>query len=265
LLILGVLVIAGVAILVRRPSFSMIGHQRPYKWDQFVIPRMEFTQEPVSNVVKAVNDAVRAASRGTVEQAVMLDATPASVRKFAPNPEIDRRMDAMISVFRQHEQEMLRNGANGYESAFFTGQMGGGHSLGCTFQELVTATGLGYEERADGISVWREPRYFECRAYRISNGLLNLMEQKRRANHLHVDAEPIVSALAQATGIHSWSITVPDGPNSWHDETRFDKVFQPLPDLGLILALGTPEEHATAEARLKASGLWADVAAEMER
>ena len=225
---------------------------------------MRFSQEPVLNVVKAVNEAVRTASRGTVEQAVVLDSTPDAIRKFAPTKEIDSKMDALILVFRQYQQQLAKRGASGYESAPYTGEMGGGHSLGCTFQDLATQTGLNYEERNDAIHLGRAPS-LECHAYRISKGLLALMEQKRQANDLHVDAEPIVSALAQATGIHSWSINVPDGPTSSHGEICFDKVFQHLPDLGIILALGTPEEHAGAEARLKASGLWEDLAVELNR
>jgi hypothetical protein len=49
---------------------------------------------------------------------------------------------------------------------------------------------------------------------------------------------------------------LPEGPNSWGGEFRYDKVFKYIPDLNVILALTTPEEHAEAEKRLKASGLW---------
>src|SRR5258708_6724688 len=62
-----------------------------------------------------------------------------------------------------------------------------------------------------------------------------------------------------AAEIHSWSVMVPDGPNSATGEFRLNKVFWHLPDAGLILALATPEEHSNAVTRLKAEGLWEDI------
>ena len=107
----------------------------------------------------------------------------------------------------------------------------------------------------------REPHELECRVYGVSEALVAVMEQKRKANDLHVDAEPIVSALAQVAEIHSWSVMVPDGPNSATSEFRFDKVFRYLPATKVILALATPDEHSNAVVRLKAQGVWHEVPA----
>jgi hypothetical protein len=265
LLALGAVLLAGAGVWLFRSGASRIAHQRPYKWDQYPVPRLRFTNEPIVNVISNVNDAVRVLSKGAVQQVILLDTTPVRISKFAPNPGIEQQMEDMIRVFRQHEEEMRKKGADGFETGIYTGGIGGGHSLGCVLQELAMGAGLGYEEKEDGIHIRRDPQEFECRAYKISDRLVSWMEQKRKANDLHVDAEPIVSAFAQATGIHSWTIMVPDGPNSSTGEFRFDKVFRHLPDAGIILALATPEEHSNALARLKADGLWADVAVETRR
>jgi hypothetical protein len=248
-------------IWFRGPSSPRIAHQRPYKWDQYLIPEIRFTNEPISNVVSSINHSVWVLSKRLVERVILLDTTPIQISKFTARPDIERQMDEMILAFRRHEDEIIRRGARGYESGHYSGRMGGGHSLGCTFQELAEELGLSYEEREDGIHMRRDPHELECRAYSISKGLAAVMEQKRRANDLHVDAEPIVSAFAQATQIHSWTVDVPDGPNSYVGEFRFDKVFRHLPDAELILALAVPAEHAEAVKRLKAEGLWEDVAA----
>jgi hypothetical protein len=55
------LLIVLVGVLAIRSSIPKVAHQRPYKWDAFVLPMMNFTSEPIVNVVKAVNDAVRTA------------------------------------------------------------------------------------------------------------------------------------------------------------------------------------------------------------
>ena len=261
IVVAGLLICCVVGLLWARRA-NAVAHQRPYKWDQFPIPLIQFTQEPLSNVFSRVNDAVKQASHGAVQQVVIFDNTPVQITKFAPSEEIEEQMDDMISAFRAHEKERAGKGTDLYENGTYSGLMGGGHSLGCTLQMLASGSELGYEEREDGVHIWPEPRHFECRAYKVTDGLRSLMEAKRRANDLHVDAEPIVSAFAQATSIHSWSVWVPDGPNSLSSEYRFNKVFRHLKDSALILALATPEEHKEAESKLKSAGLWADVSAE---
>jgi hypothetical protein len=256
LTVLLTLVVGVLAIRWLRPK---VIHQRPYKWDAFVLPMMNFTNEPIVNVVKAVNDAVRKASGGTVETAVHLDSTPAPVKKFAPNAEVDGEMDRMIAAFREYEASMLKRGANGFESAPYSGPMGGGHSLGCTFQMCVQPSGLGYAEQPDAIHLWRQPRTLECRAYSITPPLVARIEPERKSNSYLVDAEPVVSVFAHATGSFEWTLMVPDGLNQWVGEERIDKIFRHLAGQNLILAIGTPEEHSEAESRLKTAGLWQDL------
>ena len=50
LTVLLTLVVGVLAIRWLRPK---VIHQRPYKWDAFVLPMMNFTNEPIVNVVKA--------------------------------------------------------------------------------------------------------------------------------------------------------------------------------------------------------------------
>lgn len=256
--IVGIAVIAISRFSANRPRIET---RPPDPGDQLIIPMMRFSDSPASNVVAAVNDAVRLKSRGVVVLYIKLDTTPAPIRKFASNIDIDRRMDLMIATYRRHEERMVEMRALGYENTPYSGQIGGPNSLALRYsiREMANTTDLMYEERGDGIYMWRKPRHLECRGYRISRALLNLVEQKRHANDLHVAVEPVVSTFAQATGINSHRFTIPVSPNAWRGELHFDKVFQYLPDLGLVLVIGTPDEHTKAQARLKSSGLWADL------
>lgn len=260
-LVCGLVILAWLGLFHHRFGISRIAHQRPYKWDQYLVPEKRFTDEPISNVVRYVNETVRCLSTGAVPQAVLLDITPSRISKFPPSPEIERQMDEMISAFRQHEEELKKKGAEGFETGLYTGVVGGGHSLGCILSDLASDAGLGYEEKPDGIHMRREPHELECRSYGISKALVALMEQKRKANDLHVDAEPIVSTLAQAAEIHSWSVMVTDGANSATGEFRFDKVFRHLLEPDVILALAKPEEHSNAVVRLRSEGLWQNIGA----
>src|SRR5215831_11486348 len=126
ILVAGLLICCAVGLLWAR-KVNAVAHQRPYKWDQFAIPRIQFTQEPLSNVFSRLNEAVKQASHGSIQQVVIFDSTPVQITKFALSKEIDEQMDDMISAFRAHEKEMAGKGTDLYENGAYSGLMGGGH------------------------------------------------------------------------------------------------------------------------------------------
>ena len=232
--------------------FHPVAHQRPYVWDKYTFPPLRFENEPWTKVIPEINAAMAKASKGKVTEAINLDTTPTQIVKVNCGPELDAEADALIADYRKHEQTLFEEGARGFESTpCSTLHIGGGHSIGCTLMAAVPFSGLGYEERPDAIHVSRLPKILECRPYPVTDALRELMEVNRKANKLHVDAEPIVSALITATGIHSWSFFRPSGRNGSTSDFCYDKVFRHLPQSGIILALATPEEHAEASEKLK--------------
>lgn len=253
--LVALLLLAAVAVGI---AHHLAIQHRPV-WERYTLPRMEFQQQPMTTVAATINAAAQKASGGAVTRVVILDATPAPIERVAPDDELSHEMDRLIGDFRRHEQELIQKGASGYETMPYTGTVGGDIPLRCFAEEVEMLNGLEVRTGADAIRLSRRPARFECRAYRVSDGLRTFMEQERAANDLHVDAEPIVSAFATASGIHEWSVMVPAGPNGWVGEFRFDKVFRHLPERGVILAIATPEEHSGAKTRLRASGCWADV------
>lgn len=251
----------------RRSTLTLprgVGHQLPYKWDSYVRPDLQFTMEPMSNVIASVNAVIHKVSGGAVPEAVKLDTTPTRIVKVNSNASLDAHIDQLIADFREHEKEMNRRGAEGFEGTPFTGDLDGRHSLWCTLVGPSNG-GLHWEAKEDALYVSRMPREMECRPYRVTDELLARMRQQRSEGNYMVDADPVVSALIIETGIHSWSIMLPEGPNSWTGEFRYDKVFRNIPELNTILALTTRDEHAEAEKRLKASGLWGDLRIEDRR
>jgi len=263
---IGILVLAGLCAWVWSYAKSMrltgrgVAHQLPYKWDSYVRPDLQFTLEPMSNVIAKLNAVIRNVSSNAVPEAVKLDTTPTKIVKVGSNPSIDPYMNQLIADFRENEKEMSGRGAEGFESTPFTGSLDGHHSLWCTLAGPDNG-GLEWEAKHDALHVSRMPRLMECRVYRVTDGLVERMRQQRSKGEYKVDAEPLVSALIYETDIHSWSIMVPEGPNAWSGEFRYDKVFKYVPSLKVILALATPEEHASSEKRLKESGLWTDIQA----
>lgn len=254
--LLGVIVFGGLlltAVIYRK--LHPITHQLPYKWDSYVRPDLQFTMEPMSNVITKVNSVIRDVSGGAVPEAIKLDTTPTRILKINSDASLDPYMDQLIADYRENEKEMNRCGTIGFENTPFTGDLDGHHSLWCTLVGTNNG-GLNWEAKKDALHVSRMPCEMECRAYRVTSALTELMETNRKANYLHVGCEPIVSALIDATGIYSWSIMVPDGPNSWKGEFRYDQVFLYIPEAGVILALTTPEEHAKAQERLANPASW---------
>lgn len=218
-------------------------------------PDQHFTMEPMSNVIVKMNRLIRELSKNAVPEAIKLDTTPTSIIKVHANQSLDRYMNQLIADYRENEIELNAQGAEGFEGTPFTGYLEGHHSLWCT---LVGSRegGLHWEAKEDALHVSRMPRMMECRPYYVADTLFVRMKQQRSENRYKVDAEPIVSAFIEETGICSWSVMLPNGSQGMISDTRFEKVFKYVPELKLILALATPEEHAEAQKRLRASGLW---------
>jgi hypothetical protein len=231
-----------------------IAYQLPYKWDSYVRPDLQFSIEPMSHVIAKVNSVIRDVTKGAVPEAIKLDATPTRILKVGSNASLDPYMDQLIADYRENEKEMSRRGARGFESAPFTGHVLGHVTLWWLAEQ--DEGGLIWEAKEDALHASRRPHEMECRVYPVTDALNELMEENRRTNNYKVDCEPHVSALINATGIYSWSIEVPTGPHSWISEFRYTKVFRYVPEAGVILALATPEEHATAQERLRNPASW---------
>ncbi|MCP5488170.1 MAG: hypothetical protein H7A43_05930 [Verrucomicrobia bacterium] len=236
-----------------------IAHQLPYKWDSYVRPDLQFEMEPMTNVVAMVNAAIREASDGALPEAITVDSTPTQIIKVNSIPQLDVHMDRLIADFRLHEEEMKRRGAEGFESAPFTGWLGGHHSLWCSLVGPNMA-GLHWEPRADALHVSRSPRAMECRAYGVGDELIRTTEEwiAEGRTHAEHDWDPVCFVFVKMAGMRSWSIMVPSGPNSASGEFRLSKVTRYLPDRKVILALETPVRHKEAEALLKQKGLWVE-------
>lgn len=234
-----------------------IAHQRPYRWDQYYIGELHFKEEPMINVVAAVNQAVAKASHGAVTQAVIFDVTPATVTKFASDPAIEAQMDGFIADFRKSEQELLKQHPYGYETAPCTGEVGGHHSIGCPLTEFAGSLEIGYEERADAIHMSRSTQQLECRAYAMRSDLAGAVDQRLKTFPCPPDGESFLTNLCYAASLTVGNYMKPTGPREAEGENRFGDVVKYLPESNLLLVIGTPEEQTQTESRLAEAGLLA--------
>lgn len=237
-----------------------VHHQLPYKWDSYVQRDLEFEMEPMSNVIKAVNDAISETSGGQVPEAIKLDATPTRIVKVNSDQTLNEHMDQLIAEFRENEKEMLRKGARGFESTPYTGVIHGNHSLGCTLV-MMGSDGLQWKPKEDALHVCRFPSEMECRAYRVNDVLIRTTEDwiAKGRTHAEPDWDPVCFVFVKMAKMQSWSIMVPSGPHSASGEFRLNKVTKHLPDMKVILALDTPERHEAAEEHLRQNDMWVEV------
>jgi len=256
-LVLGCLLLLLAACRERYPHIS---HQEPYRWDQYPRPNLTVENEPFVEVVAKINAVFAETSNGELTEAIKIDTTPTRIVRVNCSAELDPYADVFIAAYREHEVDMNRRGACGFENTLISGEvLQEGHSIGCT---LAMPSSLYYETREDALVFGRSPHLMECRPYVVTDGLVERMKDLQHEGSRKVDAEAIVSALIYETGIDSWTIMMPKGPNSWTSEFRCDAVFRYLAEPGVILTLAIPKEHAEAERRLKASGLWVDPVSE---
>jgi len=233
-----------------------VAHQRPYRWDAFVLPEQHFTNATIIDVVSTVNAVVAKSSNGTVTQAVFLDKTPADIIAYPSDDALKTDMENLIEDFRTDETNWMNRGACGFETFRYTGTFMARHSLGCEFQMLAEWTHLNYEEKPDAIHLGRNPAHLECRSYKITSGLKQMAEDLKRQNQVRVDTDPVTSAFIDVAKVYLWSIDVPTRPNGMTGEFRYASVFKYLPEKSVLLVIETPEAHEAAVKYLKETGFW---------
>jgi formylglycine-generating enzyme required for sulfatase activity len=192
-------------------------------------------------------------SNGELTEAIKIDTTPTRIGKVNCSPELDPHADEFIAAYREHEAEMYRRGAPGFETMLISGEvLQENHSIGCT---LVMGSVLHCEMREDALLLARSPQLMECRPYVVTDDLVKRMVELKREGRS--SEEPIVFTLAWEAGVDPLYIRV-----QGKHVSRLDAICRYLAEVGVVLALATPEEHADAEKRLKGSRLWLDPASQ---
>lgn len=233
-----------------------VSHQRPYRWDAFVLPEQNFSNATIIDVVAKVNALVTQTSKGSVTQAVCLNTNPADIVEYPPDPAIKAEMDKLVGAYWKDETNWLNRGACGFETCRYTGKFMARHSLGCGFQELASRAQLDCEEKPDAIHLGRNPTHLECRAYKISPKLKLMAEDLKKQNQIRVDMNPVTSAFVDVSRVSLWSIDVPTKPNGTTGEFRAASVFSYLPERSVLVVIETPEAQKLAEKNLKEAGFW---------
>ena len=232
-----------------------VSHQRPYRWDAFVLPEQDFSNATIIDVVAKVNALVNQTSKGSVTQAVCLNIRPTDIVEYASDPAIKAEMDKLVEAYRKDETNWLNRGACGFETCRYTRKFHARHSLGCEFQMLADWVQLDYEEKPDAIHLGRYPTHLECRAYKISPKL-KLMAEDLKKHQIRVDMNPVTSAFVDVLRTSLWSIDVPTKPNDLTGKFRAASVFSYLPEISVLVVIETPEAQKLAEKNLKEAGFW---------
>lgn len=225
-------------------------HQKPYVWDSYNIPDIEFDLMPVNELVDKINKEVEKASNGKVKKAIVIDSTPAKIVNYSSDKTLSPHIEQMIEDYRKNEKEMAKKGARGYETTLYSGPFQGNHSFCCLFMGLDT--GLKMDPKEDALYLRRNPDLLECRVYSVSAKLEAFLEQLQKQKHMHVNIEPIVSAFIRATDYSfHWGVDIPTGHNSWASYSYPDITFKYIPDSPSIIVIATPDEHKRATDALK--------------
>ena len=208
---------------------SAYSHPCPYDWNITLSKELSFTETSVSNVIDAVNAAVREQTRGRIKQAAILDTTPLKITVVPANSPWTNEMAVLINRYREEMAPIVAKGTRGYETCPVTVTFPEKFPIACTLKMIEQATAeMGYEERKEGAIFSRWPKEMECRAYRVSDPLLAKVEQKKNAGEIHPDFKPVPVVFAQESGM-TWTVMVGDGPNSYRGEFVLDAVTHYLP------------------------------------
>jgi hypothetical protein len=242
-------------LLVLLPMLAY-GHSCPYDWNVELSKELSFRESSVSNVINAVNAAVREQTKGRIKQAAILDTTPVKISMVPASSHLTNEMTILVNRYREQMAPIIAKGAQGYETCPVTVTFPRKFPIACTLKMIGQATAeMGYEEKKEGAIFSRWPKELECRAYKVSDALLARVEQKRNAGQIHSDFKPVPVVFAQESGM-VWTIMVGDEPNSYRGDFILDAVTYYLPDKKVMLILETLEGHKKVQENLQKLGYW---------
>ncbi|MFA6101566.1 MAG: hypothetical protein WCV67_06645 [Victivallaceae bacterium] len=232
-------------------SGSAFAHNCPYEWNIQLTKGIAFKETSISKI----NAAVREATKGRIQTAVILDTTPATITKETADPEMLRLMDVLIDRYQKVMAPVIAKGAAGYETCPVTDDIKPNFPLACQISTIAAGAEMRYREKKEGAVLSRWPKTLECRAYKVSDAFLKRVEEKQKAGQIHPDFKPVPVVFAQESGM-SWSVMVGDGPGSFRGNAILDAVTFYMPDKKLMLTIETSKGHNKILTNLKKLGYW---------
>jgi hypothetical protein len=246
--------LVGLVLLI---TIGACSRSNRYPWDVRLPKDLSFKGMALSNAVYIINAAVRESTANRIPKAIVLDIGPVIITKAGVDEEINSNMDVLIERYHTEMPPIIAKGAEGYETCPVWRNFPASFHISDVSMSLAMVCGMNFEFRSDYVVLKSPRKFLECRVYKVSDALLKLVEEKKKAGLFYHAFKPVPITFAQESSM-TWTFMVNDGPNQFKGEDALDAVTFYLSDKKCILIIENAEGHKRIQKNLKAKGLWQD-------
>jgi hypothetical protein len=231
------------AVLLSIFPCALVAHPCPHDWNIHFAEDTEIKGDSLADFVAKFNEAVKKESKDKVGKAIILDLRPTTIRKVPEDSPFSKEMDDLIKRY----PEVLRiKGFPEFGSSPIALEFPAKFPVACLLAVTFSAGVMGYEETEAGAVVTDPRADLECRAYEVSDLLLEKAEEWRREGHVP-EGTPLPYIFARFSEM-TWAYYIdPDPENPLEDAVEhsvLEGVTLYIPGKKVVLAIETKEKHA---------------------
>jgi hypothetical protein len=242
----------GFALLI---AIGACSHATRYTWDVRLPKDVPGKGTSLSNAVDIINAAVRESTTDRIPKVIILDVGPVTITKVCADQDLNSNMDVLIERYHTEMAPIIAKGAEGYETCPVWENFPARCRLSDVSIVLAMNCGMDFDYTQDGVVLKSPRKLLECRAYKVGDALLKLVEERQKAGQIYHAFKPVPVIFAQESSM-TWSFMVNDGPNRFTGEDALDAVTFYLPDKKCILVIENAQGHKRIQENLKAKGIW---------
>lgn len=218
----------------------LVAHPCPHDWNIEFAEAIEIKGANLADFVEKFNEAAKTESKGKIGKAIILDLQPTTIRKVPEDSPFSGEMDELI---KRCPEVLSKRGFPEFGSSPIELGFPAKIPVACLLIATFSGAQTGYEETEAG-AVVRNPRAdLECRAYEVSDLLLDKAEEWRREERITEGAQPLPYIFARISGM-TWAYhTYPDPEKDPVEHSVLDGVTLYLPEKKVVLAIETKEMH----------------------
>ena len=228
------------ALLLSIFPCALVAHPCPHDWNIHFAEDTEINGANLADFVEKFNEAAKAESKGKIGKAIILDLRPTTVSKVPADSPFSGEMDGLI---KRHPEVLSKKGFPEFGSSPITVEFRAKFPVACLLATEFSAGVMGYDETEAG-AVVRDPRAeLECRAYEVSDLLLEKAEEWRREERIPEGAPPLPYIFAWFSGMTWAYYTYPDPEKDPVEHSVLEGFTLYLPEKKVVFAIETKDMH----------------------
>ena len=239
---------------------TVLAHPCPYDWNIRPSKQTTITAPTVIAFAEKFNAFVQEETEGRVQHGMLIDPGPGEYSEVPSDSPFADAMDILIERSREASYGPSEGKLESLLSKPVSVTFPSNIWVACLLCVTVGADMDGmYEETAEGAVVGRWPRARECRAYKVSEALLQRVEEKQRAGEVPSGLQAVPIVFAEEAEIAGTS-SAPGQYDSVHMQRFLKTESIYLPDRQVIVILSSPYTHRYRIASsLRRKGYWEDL------